>query len=231
MLVVAKKRELIEAVPEVEWLKAPRPEFDFLDFEEAERLVAKADGEWQAMILTALRTGMRQGELLALRWDDVDLVAGRITVRQNLVRGVIGTPKSGKGREIPLSNDAVRALKAQRHLRGEVVFCNDDGDYFKKNECKHPLWRACKRAGLRRIGWHVLRHTFASHLVMKGVPIKVVQELLGHATIEMTMRYAHLSPEVARDAVNVLDQPWQPNGSAAEKASAGSVKPAVSLVK
>ena len=120
------------------------------------------------MILTGLGAEMRQGELLARRWDDVDLVAGRITVRQNLVRGVIGTPKSGKGREMPLSNAALRALRAHRHLRGEVVFCNGDGDCFKKNECKHPLWRACKRARLHRVGWHVLRHTFASHLVMKG---------------------------------------------------------------
>src|SRR5882762_7301135 len=71
----------------------------------------------------------------------------------------------------------------------------------------HPIWRACKRAGLRPISWHVLRHTFASHLVMRGVPLKAVQELLGHATIEMTMRYAHLSPDARRDAVGVLDLP------------------------
>ncbi len=81
---------------------------------------------------------------------------------------------------------------------------------LKKNECKHPLWRACRRAGLRRIGWHVLRHTFASHLVMRGVPLKAVQELMGHATIDMTMRYAHLSPHVAREAVKVLDAPAPP---------------------
>lgn len=76
---------------------------------------------------------------------------------------------------------------------------------WKKNEVKHPLWRACRKAGLRQIGWHVLRHTFASHLVMRGAAMKVVQELLGHATIEMTMRYAHLSPDVPRQAVKLLD--------------------------
>ena len=67
------------------------------------------------------------------------------------------------------------------------------------------LKRCCKRAKLRQIGWHCLRHTFASHLVMKGASLKSVQELLGHATMEMTMKYAHLSPQVRRDAVELLD--------------------------
>src|SRR5262249_48927482 len=74
-----------------------------------------------------------------------------------------------------------------------------------KGECKHPLCSACKRAGLRRIGWHVLRHTFASHLVMRGAPLKAVQELLGDATIVMTMRHGHVAPEVTRNAVQLLD--------------------------
>src|SRR3954471_6115379 len=77
---------------------------------------------------------------------------------------------------------------------------------LKKNEVNHPLWRATRRAGLRRIGWHVLRHTFASHLAMRGVPLKAIQELLGHASIVTTMRYAHLAPHVARDAVRLLDR-------------------------
>jgi integrase len=119
---------------------------------------------------------------------------------------VVGTPKSGRAREVPLSPETVKALKQHRHLRGELVFCTDAGRMFRKNETKHPLWRACKRAGLRLIGWHALRHTFASHLTMRGVPLKAIQELLGHATIEMTMRYSHLSPEVRRDAVIMLDR-------------------------
>ncbi|MDQ3299393.1 MAG: tyrosine-type recombinase/integrase [Myxococcota bacterium] len=65
--------------------------------------------------------------------------------------------------------------------------------------------RICRLAGLRQFGWHVLRHTFASHLAMRGAPLKAVQDLMGHATIQMTMRYAHLAPEVARDAVRLLD--------------------------
>jgi integrase len=219
LLVIARKRGLIAVVPEVEWLKAPKPEFDFLDFEEAKRIVAAANEEWRPMIVTALRTGMRQGEILGLRWQDVDLVAGRIVVRQSIVRGRVGTPKSGRPREIPLGEDVLTTLKAYRHLKGELVFSDHGGRVLTKEECKHPLWRACKRAGLRRIGWHTLRHTFASHLAMRGAPLKAVQELLGHATIQMSMRYAHLAPEVARDAVKLLDD-RRGSGVAAESETA-----------
>lgn len=76
ILVVAKKRRLIDIVPEIEWLRAPKPDFDFLDFGETDRLVTGADREWRWMILLALRTGSRQGELLALRWEDLDLKKG-----------------------------------------------------------------------------------------------------------------------------------------------------------
>ncbi|MCC7537549.1 MAG: site-specific integrase [Deltaproteobacteria bacterium] len=209
VLVVAAEWRLITHVPPMKWLKAPEPEFDFLTFDEARRLVESAEREatWGAMVLTGLRTGLRQGELLALRWDDLDLVAGRLVVRRAVARGIVGTPKNGKSREIPLGEEVLRALKSHRHLRGELVFTDERGDMLTKEECKHPLWRACRRAGLRRIGWHVLRHSFASHLVMRGAPMKAVQELLGHSTMEMTMRYAHLSPDVRRDAVRLLDEP------------------------
>ena len=163
----------------------------------------------------ALRTGLRQGELRALRWQDVDLSAGRIFVRQNLVRDQIGSPKSGKPREIALGEEVRVALAAHRqlHHRGALVFCDSDGRMLTKGEMKHPLWRACRKAGLRLIGCHVMRHSFASHLVMRGAPLKAVQELLGHATIQMTMRYAHLSADVARDAVRLLDKPDPSSGS------------------
>lgn len=199
--------ELIDTAPPVGLLRSPKPDFDFLDFDEADGILAAAQREplWWTMILVCLRTGLRQGELLGLRWEDVDVAAGRMLVRQAVARGVVGTPKNGRSRVIPLSRETVQALRQHRHLRGEVVFCQDDGALLTKEMCKHPLWRACKRAGLRRIGWHCLRHTFASHLVMRGKSLKVVQELLGHATIEMTMRYAHLAPVVHRDAVDALD--------------------------
>jgi len=216
MLVVARKRGLIEYVPDFEWLKFAQPDFDFLDFNEADRLIAAAQGQLRTMILVALKTGMRHGEILALRWQDVDLVAGRITVRQNVVRGRIGTPKSGKPREIPLGDDVRAALKAHRHLKGLLVFCDAGGHMLTDSEHAKPLVYACKRAGLRPVSWHVFRHTFASHLAMRGATLKVIQELLGHASIVMTMRYAHLAPEVSRDAVRLLDSARSGSGMAAE---------------
>jgi integrase len=208
MLEAARKRGLIASVPEIDWIKIPEPPFDFLDFDEADRLIAAADGEWRAMILTAIRTGMRQGELLAIEKPDLDLSAGRANVCRNYVDGHFGTPKSGKPREIQLGDEVCAALAKQiEHNRGPLVFCDASGGVLTSGKLIQPLRRACQRAGLRFIGWHDLRHTFASHLVMRGAPLKVVQELLGHASIMTTMRYAHLAPHVARDAVRLLDRP------------------------
>lgn len=205
MLVVARKRGEIASVPDVECLRVVRPEFDFLDYAESQRLVNAADGEWRTMILVALRTGMRHGELIGLRWQDVDLIAGRLMVVQNIVDGHVGTPKSGKPREIPLGDEVRAALKAHRHLRGPLVFCDAAGEMLNTTLTRGPLWRACKKARLRQVGWHVLRHTFASHLVMRGATMTAVQELLGHSSIVMTMRYAHLAPEAVRETVRLLD--------------------------
>jgi integrase len=213
LLVLAVEWGVLEHVPPVKWLKAPKPDFDFLTFEEADRLITASSAEWRPMIALALNTGLRQGEILALRWDAVDLVAGRLVVKRNVWRGVEGTPKGGRSRELPLNAKALAALQVSRpasQLKSDYVFCDAKGARLTDGECKWPLWSACRRAGLRRVGWHALRHTFASHLTMRGVPLKAVQELLGHATIEMTMRYAHLSPDVKRDAVAALDRPHGP---------------------
>ncbi|MGE5184808.1 MAG: tyrosine-type recombinase/integrase [Acidobacteriota bacterium] len=119
--------------------------------------------------------------------------------------GIAAAVRQRHAREIPLGEDVLKALKAHRHLRGKLVFCTMEGEVFSVGEPRYWLAQVCRKAGLREIGWHTLRHTFASHLAMRGAPLKAIQELLGHATIQMTMRYAHLAPEVARDAVRLLD--------------------------
>lgn len=208
---VAKEWGRVAAFPRIKLLDVPDPDFDFFDFDEAARLVnaaLKDDPEWHPLILLGLRTGLRQGELLELRWDDIDLAKGLLRVRRSVWYGNVTTPKNGKTREVPLSDETRAMLRPlSSRFTGELVFPGKGGAHLTIGQCRKPLWRVCRRAGLRRVGWHVLRHTFASHLVMRGVPLKAVQELMGHATIEMTMRYAHLSPDVRRDAVALLDAP------------------------
>lgn len=204
-LVIANEWGHLALVPKVQRLKTAKEKFRFLSFEEATSLLDGAAPEWRAMILLALRTGLRHGELLALKWENVDLVGGRVFVRRNVYRGIEGTPKGGHEREVPLSGEALAALRAlPSRFRDNYVF-GSGAVRLTAGETKWPLWSACRRGGIDRCGWHVLRHTFASHLVMRGVVLKAVQELMGHATIDMTMRYAHLSPVVRSDAVQLLD--------------------------
>lgn len=202
MLALAIEWKRTGFAPKVKRLKLPEQKFDFLTFDEAHRLVQNAGG-WAQMIIVALNTGLRMGELLGLRASDV--FHDKLMVRQAIVRGKVTTPKSHKPREVPLNARARAAFAALN-----VVHADPASRVFgemARGGTKWPLWSACKGAGLRRIGWHVLRHTFASHLVMRGVPMKSVQELLGHSDIRMTMRYAHLSPDVKVDAVSELDKP------------------------
>lgn len=215
LLVTARRWKRIASVPEIQRLKVPEAEFDFFTFDEARELAKHAGGyPCGDMIRFALNTGLRQGELIGLRVMDV--LDGKILVRQSIVRGVKGTPKSHKPREVSLNAYAQQQLRlgcaAPPGTDAPVfrlVFRGDDGFELSKGDCKWPLWMACKRAGLRRVGWHVLRHTFASHLAMRGVPIKSIQELLGHSDIRQTMRYAHLSPDVKEDAVKLLETGYQ----------------------
>jgi integrase len=208
-LVLAKEWGRLAVVPTVGFLRVKKPEIDFFTFDEAARILAGAERDpWYVMILCGLRAGLRQGELLELRWDDVDLIKGALRIRRAIYDGVIDVPKGGRNREVPMGDDLRAALRElPSRFAGGLVWPCEGGRNLTKGEAKWPLWRACKRAGLRRVGWHVLRHTFASHLVMRGVPLKAVQELLGHASIEMTMRYAHLAPDVSREAVKLLDAP------------------------
>ncbi len=219
ILKLAHEWEVIDRLPPLKRLRQPPTKFDFLDFDEAERLIAAAKhatSPWNAMVPIACWTGLRLSELRGLKWDDVDLVARRIHVQRAADdRCDLYPPKSHRVRYVDLPDKAVAVLKEHRHLRGDFVFCRDDGSILPTHDCESkskaekddsPVMKLCRKAGLRRVGWHVLRHTYASHLVMLGASLMQVKELLGHSSINTTMRYAHLSPTSRRAAVDLLDQ-------------------------
>jgi integrase len=143
----------------------------------------------------ALHTGLRMGEQRALRWVDIDFGRRLITVRRSAPKwlSIEKTPKSNRHRRVDMTTDLVEALGKFPRV-GENVFCNADGSKLQPGQFHEMLWAAQKKAGLRRIKWHELRHSFASILTSGGAPLVVVQELLGHSTIRMTERYAHLAP-------------------------------------
>jgi site-specific recombinase XerD len=120
------------------------------------------------------------------------------------VNGVVGVPKNYRERTIPLTADAIAAL-ATLSRRGELVFTRRNGNALSRGMTQNAIKHACRRAGIQHIGWHALRHTFASHLAAAGTPITSIQALLGHSSIVMTMRYTHVSPSALRDAVTVLE--------------------------
>lgn len=201
---IAVSWERLSQVPRFLWLRSDPAPFDYLSSAESRRLLEMAqERPYALMIRMALRTGMRIGELLALRWEDVDLDQRIISVRRSLVRGVESSPKTHRHRFIPIAEDLLAALSSVRAERG-FVFTLDGVGAKPLREPRKGLVRALQAAGLRRIGWHTLRHTFASQLASEGVSIYIVQSLLGHTTVQMTTRYAHLAPSATRGAVDVL---------------------------
>lgn len=213
LLVTAEEWRYIDRVPRIRRLPTKPSSFDWLNAAESRRFLSAMREhypQWFVLFLTALRTGMRRGEIFALHWDDVDLVARQLQVRYSVYRGKLTSPKNGRSRWIPLTNGLTQALgthRAATMLKGPLVFPAEDGSLTRhQDHVDRPLHGALKRAGLRRITFHTLRHSFASQLVSAGRPLREVQELLGHQSMQMTMRYAHLAPERMREAVDVLEQ-------------------------
>lgn len=160
--------------------------------EEATRLVEVAAPHLGPLCVTALNSGARLGELLGLRWIDVDFKSGTLSFVDT---------KNGRRRDVPM-NEAIRAALAGLPRETTHVFV------YKGKPMKvlgSAFDTAVKRAGLVDFHFHDLRHTFASHMAMAGVDMRTLQQLLGHRTLQMTMRYAHLAPEHAMRAVEKID--------------------------
>lgn len=176
----------------VKLLKEPPGRIRYLSHEERRLLLEECEVMLKAVVLTALETGMRKGELQNLTWKDVDLERRTITVVKT---------KNNESRVLPISDTLLLTLqKLYIDRRSRCVFAKDDGTPY--GNWRSPFERALKRAGIEDFRFHDLRHTFASYLVMAGVDIRTVQVLMGHKTIQMTMRYSHLSQAHLLDAVN-----------------------------
>ena len=174
-------------------------DIDVFSPEEVMALVRAAGSDQDAAIfLTAAFTGLRRGELLALRWRDVDFSGAAVRVRASYAAGHLTTPKSGKVRSVPMAPDVAETLARlgqREHWTGDddLVFCGETGDYLNGSALRRRYAAALARAGLRSLRFHDLRHTFGTRMIAKA-DIRRVQEWMGHADIQTTMRYLHYAP-------------------------------------
>jgi len=193
------------ATPPREQKREIRP----LDEGQVKRLLEAAAGDrLEVLYVLAVTTGMRSGELLGLRWEDVDLNAGTLRVRRTVFNGKVSEPKTAKSRRsIKLTNYCAGTLR--RHPKeSEWVFCTGVGTTISVHNLHNRSWKPLlQKAGLPYIRFHDLRHTCATLLLTKGVHPKVVQELLGHSSIGITLdTYSHVLPNMQGEAVRAMDE-------------------------
>jgi integrase len=210
VLRVAVKWKVLTVMPcAIDFYKVQNLLAQFYEFEDYERLVeaaGKIDIRTLVAILLGGDAGLRRGEIVALRRIDVDLRRRQLKVEVNDWKGILDTPKSGRGRVVPLTDALLEALTKNRHLRGDRVLTLGDGSPVPGHTLRDWVERAQRRAGLEATGnVHILRHTFCSHLAMRGAPAKAIQDLAGHQHLSTTMRYMHLSPSERERAIGLLN--------------------------
>lgn len=189
--------EAIKNVRRVKQLEENNKRMRFLSTEECEALLNASSEHLKPIIVAALNTGMRKSEILGLTWDRVDLTHGFIFLDRT---------KNGEKKELPINGTlrghletlAMKNVDGHRH-----VFHDKYGKPYL--DIKRSFQSACRKAGITDFHVHDLRHTFASHLVMAGIDLTTVKELLGHKTLTMTLRYAHLAPAHKVKALEILD--------------------------
>jgi integrase len=225
-------------------LRTPRKREGFT-LEEARAILAAAEGEGQAPLFAfILYTGLRLGEALGLRWSDVDLEAGRVTVRHNRVlvgsRMVEGTPKRARSvRTLALLGGAVEALRRQKAQQAEArlaageawrdedrVFSTRDGGGLIASNVNRTFRRIRERAGVRNLPPHSLRHATASILLAAGVPVAVAAKMMGHSVAMFCEIYADLLVEATHDAARRADEWLASQGEAPEERRAVQSRPA-----
>ena len=214
-LTLAKEQKLIVSNP-AEGCALPKPEHKEMKTLPAEQLQsflqeAKESGVFELYYLE-LATGLRRGELLGLKWEDIDLERGSLRVRRQIARingEVVEAPLKTKNayRTLPLAEDTIDVLKTQRKKTGNSpwVFPSPAGGPISPDSVLHMLHRVLKRAGLPRVRFHDLRHTFATLALQNGVDVKTVSGMLGHFSAGFTLdTYAHVTTESQRQAAKTM---------------------------
>jgi len=193
---------VLKQVRNVKLLPENNRRLRFLSIEECQRLIECCHKDLKPIVIVALNTGMRRGEIFNLKWEQVDLSHGFI---------LLDVTKNGERREIPINTTLEYLFKEmmQCYVKSKYVFAGKTGKPL--TDIKKGFHTALRRAGIHDFRFHDLRHTFASQLVMAGIDITSVKELLGHKSLTMTMRYSHLSPGHKRKAVHVLDRLMEDN--------------------
>lgn len=207
LLRTAVEWEVIDRAPKIDLPKYMQPKMEFYDFPEWEQLVAGAQSAGPmvyAMVLLGGEAGLRRGEMIAL--EQLDVGQGGVTVCRNEWRGKVGKPKGGKIRHVPMTERLRAAVAAVRHLRGKRLLWWPSGRKVRSTTLQSWLELACRRAGLPESrNLHKLRHTFCSHLAMRGAAPRAIQELAGHVDLKTTQRYLHLSPASTTAAIALLE--------------------------
>jgi len=198
-------------VKKVKPLKGEVKRVRFLLPVEIQRLLSNCGDRLRPIVTVALHTGMRSGELLGLRWDEINFEQAIISILDT---------KNHERRDIPMNETVKRVLQGIER-KGENVFYNRYGQSFATVRPSFNL--AVRKSGITDFRFHDLRHTFASNLVMEGVDIMTVKELLGHKDLTMTLRYAHLGPSHKTRAVNILDRVM--SAKSGEKETSMSLNP------
>lgn len=197
--------------------------------EEVHALARAADDQQDAAVyLVAAFTGLRMGELIALRWRDVDFAASRVRVTASFAGGQLTTPKSGKVRSVPMASVVASSLAALgQRLRwtgpDDLVFPGESGGHMDGSALRRRYKRALARAGLRPLRFHDLRHTFGTNMIARADIVRV-QEWMGHADIQTTRGYLHYSP--SPDDVTIADEAFATPAPAPSLPFLAPVRPA-----
>ena len=186
----------LKQIQKVKQLPVDNKKLRFLTVDECVLLIDACEEQLIPIVITAINTGMRKTEIFKLKWQHVNLFNGYIQVVDS---------KNNESRQIPMNETVIQTFNnLTRRLGIDYVFYNHQ-TLKPYTDVKRAFSSSCKRSKIHDCTFHTLRHTFASHLVMAGVDLTTVKELMGHKSLSMTLRYAHLAPKHKADSVSKLN--------------------------